>query len=53
MSKPEFIYVIYIEAPCEKVWDALIDREMNKRILVPASQRLGLESRLALAARGL
>ena len=30
MSKPEFIYVVYIQAPCEKVWDALIDPEMNK-----------------------
>src|SRR5581483_6127919 len=26
----EYIYVIYIEAPCEKVFDALIDPEMNK-----------------------
>ena len=30
MSKPEFVYVIYIDAPCEKVFDALIDPEMNK-----------------------
>ncbi|MCA6109984.1 SRPBCC family protein [Bradyrhizobium cenepequi] len=30
MSKPEFVYVIYIEATCEKVWDALIDPEMTK-----------------------
>jgi uncharacterized protein YndB with AHSA1/START domain len=30
MSKPEYIYVIYIQASCEKVWDALIDPEMNK-----------------------
>jgi uncharacterized protein YndB with AHSA1/START domain len=30
MSKPEFVYVIYIEAPCEKVWDALMDAEMTK-----------------------
>jgi len=30
MSKPEYIYVIYIQAPCEKVWDALIDPEMTK-----------------------
>ncbi|HZR74759.1 SRPBCC family protein [Bradyrhizobium sp.] len=30
MPKPEYIYVIYIEAPCEKVFDALIDPEMNK-----------------------
>jgi uncharacterized protein YndB with AHSA1/START domain len=30
MSKPEYVYVIYIQAPCEKVWDALIDPEMTK-----------------------
>jgi uncharacterized protein YndB with AHSA1/START domain len=30
MSKPEFVYVIYIQAPCEKIWDALIDPEMTK-----------------------
>ncbi|SHN69426.1 SRPBCC family protein [Bradyrhizobium erythrophlei] len=30
MPKPEYVYVIYIEAPCEKVFDALIDPEMNK-----------------------
>jgi uncharacterized protein YndB with AHSA1/START domain len=30
VPKPEYIYVIYIEAPCEKVWDALIDPEMTR-----------------------
>jgi uncharacterized protein YndB with AHSA1/START domain len=30
MSKPDYIYVVYIQAPCEKIWDALIDPEMNK-----------------------
>jgi uncharacterized protein YndB with AHSA1/START domain len=30
MSKPDYIYVVYIQAACEKVWDALIDPEMNK-----------------------
>jgi uncharacterized protein YndB with AHSA1/START domain len=30
MPKPEYIYVIYIDAPREKVFDALIDPEMNK-----------------------
>jgi uncharacterized protein YndB with AHSA1/START domain len=30
MKKPDYIYVIYIEAPVEKVWDALIDPEMTK-----------------------
>jgi|HubBroStandDraft_1064217.scaffolds.fasta_scaffold1231877_2 hypothetical protein len=26
MSKPEFVYVIYIQSPVKKVWDALKDR---------------------------
>ena len=30
MPKPDYVYVIYIQAPCEKVWDALIDPEMTK-----------------------
>lgn len=30
MSKPEFVYVIYIQVSCEKVWDALINPEMTK-----------------------
>jgi uncharacterized protein YndB with AHSA1/START domain len=30
MSRPEFVYVIYIETTPEKVWDALIDPEMTK-----------------------
>ena len=30
MKKPDYIYVIYIEAPVEKVWDALVDPEMTK-----------------------
>src|SRR5579859_2066260 len=30
MPKPEYIYVIYIDAPCGKVFDALIDPEMKK-----------------------
>ena len=30
MSKPDYIYVVYIQTSCEKVWDALIDPEMNK-----------------------
>ena len=30
MSKPDYIYVVYIQASCEKIWDALIDPEMNK-----------------------
>jgi hypothetical protein len=27
MSKPEFVYVIYIEAPQQRVWDALTTGE--------------------------
>jgi len=30
MSKPEFVYVIYIQAAPEKIWQALIDPEMTK-----------------------
>jgi uncharacterized protein YndB with AHSA1/START domain len=30
MSAPDFVYVIYIQAPCEKVFDALLDAEMTK-----------------------
>jgi len=30
MSKPEFVYVIYIHATPEKIWQALIDPEMTK-----------------------
>jgi uncharacterized protein YndB with AHSA1/START domain len=30
MSKPEFVYVIYIQSPPEKIWQALIDPEMTK-----------------------
>jgi uncharacterized protein YndB with AHSA1/START domain len=30
MKQPDYIYVIYIEAPVEKVWDALIDPEMTR-----------------------
>ena len=30
MSKPEFVYVIYIQAPAQNVWDALKDPEMTK-----------------------
>ena len=30
MKQPDYIYVIYIEAPVEKVWDALVDPEMTK-----------------------
>lgn len=30
MAKPEYIYVLYIQAACEKVWDALIDPDMTR-----------------------
>lgn len=30
MSKPEYVYVIYIQTTPEKVWDALHDAEMTK-----------------------
>jgi uncharacterized protein YndB with AHSA1/START domain len=30
MSKPEFVYVIYIHSTAEKIWDALKDPEMTK-----------------------
>ena len=30
MSEPEFVYVIYIQAAPEKIWQALIDPEMTK-----------------------
>ena len=30
MSKPEFLYVIYIHAAPEKIWQALTDGEMTK-----------------------
>ena len=30
MSKPEFVYVIYIHATPEKIWQALIDPEMTR-----------------------
>jgi len=30
MSRPEFVYVIYIEAPSAKVWEALTDGEHTR-----------------------
>lgn len=30
MSKPEFVYVIYIQTTPDRVWDALLDPEMTK-----------------------
>jgi uncharacterized protein YndB with AHSA1/START domain len=31
MSKPEFVYVIYIETTPEKLWEALTSSEFSKR----------------------
>ncbi len=50
MSKPSFVYVIYIRATPEKVWDALRDPEMTKDYWGPASQCVRLESRSSMAA---
>ena len=47
MSKPEFVYVTYIQSTPEKTLAALIDPEMTERILGPAPEPLGLEDRLA------
>jgi uncharacterized protein YndB with AHSA1/START domain len=30
MSKPEFVYVIYIQTTPQRIWDALRDPEMTK-----------------------
>ncbi|HMH74221.1 MAG TPA: ATPase, partial [Bradyrhizobium sp.] len=31
MSKPEFVYVTYIETTLEKLWDALTKSEFSER----------------------
>jgi uncharacterized protein YndB with AHSA1/START domain len=31
MSKPSYVYVTYIRAPMEKVWDAITDRELTQQ----------------------
>lgn len=38
MSKPQFVYVIFIKTPAEKLWDALTDPEMNKKYWFGAHQ---------------
>ncbi len=38
MSKPQFVYVIYIKTTAEKLWDALTDPEMNKKYWFGAHQ---------------
>ena len=38
MSKPQFVYVIFIKTTAEKLWDALTDPEMNKKYWFGAHQ---------------
>ena len=38
MSKPEFVYVIYIKTTAEKLWDALIDSAINQKYWFGAHQ---------------
>ena len=51
MSKPEFVYVTYIETTPEKLWEALTDSEFTRAILVRHRGQIRLEGRLALRAR--
>ena len=48
MSKPEFVYVTYIETTPEKFWHALTDGDFTETLLVRPPLRLGLEGRLDL-----
>ena len=50
MSKPEFVYVTYIETTPEKLWQALTTSEFTKRYWWDTSRGLGLEGRLAVLA---
>lgn len=50
MSKPSFVYVIYIQTTPETLWSALLDPEMTKEYWGPASQCVGVESRLRVAS---
>ena len=50
MSKPEFVYVTYIETTPEKLWEALTDGEFTKRYWFGTRREVGLEGRLALRA---
>ena len=38
MSKPQFVYVIYIRTTAEKLWNALIDPAMNQKYWFGAHQ---------------
>ena len=48
MSKPEFVYVTYIETTPEKLWEALTDGEFTERYWFGAAAQVGLEGRLAV-----
>lgn len=46
MSKPEFVYVIYIQATPQKIWDALRDPEMTREFWdAVATSRTGTSAR--------
>ena len=49
MSKPEFVYVTYIETTPEKLWEALTKR-VQQALLVRHRSEVGLEGRFALCA---
>ncbi len=49
MSKPEFVYVTYIETTPEKLWQALTDGDFTSAT-GSASRRIRLEGRLAARA---
>ena len=50
MSKPEFVYVTYIETTPEKLWEALTVERVHRALLVRHQLRFGLEGRLAVRA---
>ena len=50
MSKPEFVYVTYIETTPEKLWQALTSSEFTRAVLVGHQRRLRLEGRIAVQA---
>ena len=48
MSKPEFVYVTYIETTPEKLWQALTDGDFTERYWFGAPTEIGLEGRLVV-----
>ena len=50
MSKPEFVYVTYIETTPEKLFQALTVERILEALLVRHRTEVGLESRLAVGA---